>query len=94
MQRRPVAKNKPSDSILHGTCVDISFEGKGVVKAEGDTYFVPGIFPGEEGDIAFDYGRAGAKFDKVVKLDKVSPDRIQPRCKICSACESQVHRIE
>ena len=81
-----VKKPKSITESVHGVCVDISFEGKGVVKAEGETYFVPGIFPGEEGDIAFDYSRGGAKFGKVIKLDKVSPNRIQPRCKICSAC--------
>ncbi|MBR1847347.1 MAG: 23S rRNA (uracil(1939)-C(5))-methyltransferase RlmD [Bacilli bacterium] len=86
MPRKSPQKIKNSSQILHGICVDISFEGKGVVKIDGDIYFVPGIFPGEEGDIAFDYSRGGAKFGKVIKLDKVSPNRIQPRCKICSAC--------
>ena len=81
-----MAKRPSIEKTIHGTCVDLSFEGKGVVKAEGQTYFVPGIFPGEEGDIAFEYSRAGANFGKVIRLDKVSPDRIQPRCKICSAC--------
>ena len=81
MKKTPQTRDK-----IHGTCVDISFEGKGVVKAEGEVYFVPGMFPGEEGDIAFSYSRAGAKFGKLIRLDKVSPDRVDPRCKICSAC--------
>lgn len=71
---------------IHVSCVDISFEGKGVCKDGKDVYFVPGMFPGEEGDIVFDYARAGSKFGKIVKLDKISPDRIEPRCKICSSC--------
>ena len=75
-----------SQNTFHGTCVDISFEGKGVVKNGKDVYFVPGVFPGEEGEFAFAYSRAGAKFARTVKLDVVSPDRVEPRCKICSAC--------
>ena len=84
----PKKKRKQYDpeSVFVGTCVDISFEGKGVVKSEGETYFVPGVFPGEEGEFAFTYSRSGAKFARTVKLTKVSPDRIEPRCKICSAC--------
>ena len=83
---KPVRKTGKPMHVLHGICVDLSHEGKGVFKSEGETYFVPGMFPGEEGDVEFAYARAGAKFGKIKKLDKVSPDRIDPRCKICSAC--------
>ncbi len=79
-------KRPLSRETVHGVCVDLSFEGKGVVKDGKDVYFVPGIFPGEEGDIEFSYMRAGQKFGRVVKLTKISPDRVEPRCKICSAC--------
>ena len=79
-------KSKAVNNTLKGTCIDISYEGKGVVKTQDGIFFVPGIFPGEEGEIAFAYSRNGAKFGNVVKLDKVSPNRIQPRCKICSSC--------
>ena len=79
-------KRPTSNIVIHGECVDLSFEGKGVFKSGEDLYFVPGMFPGEEGDIRFDYARAGVKFGKIVHLDKVSPHRIQPLCKICSSC--------
>ena len=79
-------KQKTIHSPIKGTCIDISYEGKGVVKTEDGIYFVPGMFPGEEGEIAFAYSRNGAKFGNVVKLDQVSLSRIQPRCKICSSC--------
>ena len=85
---KQLARRKPSTpgTPLQGTCVDISYEGKGVVKTEDGVYFVPGMFPGETGQIAFAYARAGVKFGRIVKLDTVSKDRVDPRCKICSAC--------
>ena len=76
----------PSSNVISGVCVGLSHEGKGVFKSDGEVYFVPGMFPGEEGEVAFSYARAGAKFGRVVSLTKVSPERVEPRCKICSAC--------
>ena len=72
--------------IVKGTCVDISSEGKGVVKVGKDIIFVDGLFPNEEADIEILYHRAGVSYGKVRKLYKLSPDRIQPRCKICTSC--------
>ena len=72
--------------IVKGTCVGISSEGKGVVKVNKDIIFVDGLFPGEEADIEILYQRAGVLFGKVKKLYKLSNDRIQPKCKVCTAC--------
>ena len=72
--------------IIKGTCVDLSSEGKGVVKNNKDIIFVDGLFPNEVADIEVLYHRAGVNFGKVVKLHKLSKDRIQPRCKICTSC--------
>ena len=72
--------------IIKGACVDLSSEGKGVVKNNKDIIFVDGLFPNEEADIEILYHRAGVNFGKVVKLHKLSKDRIQPRCKICTSC--------
>lgn len=82
MSKKPINDKE----IIHVSCVDISYEGKGVCKNGKDVYFVPSIFPGEEGDIIFSYSRNGAKFGKLVRLDVVSPFRKEPRCKVCSAC--------
>lgn len=43
-----------------GRCVDLSFEGKGVVKLSYGTIFVDGLFPGEEEEIEIEYKRAGS----------------------------------
>ena len=73
-------------NIIRGKCVDISSEGKGVVKVGKDIYFVDGLFIGEEADIEVLYQRAGVYFAKVKKLHTLSKDRIQPKCKVCTSC--------
>ena len=60
-----------------GKCIDLSFEGKGVVKTLYGVCFVDGLFPGEEAYIQINYKRAGSFFGKVTKLNKKSPDRRQ-----------------
>ena len=72
--------------IVKGKAIDLSSEGKGVVKYHNDILFVDGLFPGEEADIEILYHRAGVYFGKVKKLYNLSRDRIQPRCKICTSC--------
>ena len=72
--------------IIKGKCIDISSEGKGVVKAGRDIIFCDGLFPNEEADIEILYQRAGVYFGKVRKLYTISKNRIQPKCKICTAC--------
>lgn len=71
---------------VKGKCVDLSFEGKGVVKLSYGTVFVDGLFPGEEAEIEILYKRAGNYFGKVARLITKSPDRIQPKCGVCTAC--------
>jgi len=71
---------------ITGKCVDLSFEGKGVVKLSYGTVFVDGLFPGEEAEIEIQYKRAGSYFGKVYRLISKSPDRIQPKCGVCTAC--------
>lgn len=72
--------------LIHGKCIDISSEGKGVVKVGRDIIFCDGLFPSEEADIEILYRRAGVLFGKVRKLTTISKDRIQPRCKVCTSC--------
>ena len=72
--------------VINGVCVDLSSEGKGVIKNGRDIIFVDGLFPGEKADVEVLYYRAGVSFGKVKKLYNLSKERIQPRCKICTSC--------
>lgn len=79
-------KNGLVKETLSGVCVDLTYEGYGVFKHGKDVVFVMGMFPGDEGEIQVEYRRAGQTYGKVKKLTKTSPARINPECKICSAC--------
>ena len=72
--------------LIKGTAIDLSSEGKGVVKYRNDIVFVDGLFPDEEADIEILYQRAGVYFGKVKHLYRISKERIQPKCKICTSC--------
>jgi len=71
---------------FHAACTDLTYEGKGVCHDGNDVVFVDGMFPGDEGDVRITYRRNGQLFGEVAHLNKSSGDRIEPRCKICSAC--------
>ncbi len=72
--------------IVRGKCIDLSFEGKGVLKSDIGIVFVDGLFIGEEADVKVLYRRNGALFGKVHHLITKSKDRIQPLCGVCTAC--------
>ncbi len=76
----------PNFKPFIGKCIDISFEGKGVVKTLYGTCFVDGLFLNEEAEIEILYKRAGSFFGKVRRLISKSPERIQPLCGVCTAC--------
>ncbi len=79
-------KTNSAKETFHGKCQDLSYEGFGVVRHDKEIVFVEGMFPSEEGDIEITYRKAGQWFGKVKHLDVISPDRIEPRCKLCRAC--------
>lgn len=71
---------------ITGECLDLSFEGKGVVRDGDRTIFVTGMFPGDKGEVDILYKRNGVFFGRIHKLSELSPDRIKPVCKVCTAC--------
>ena len=72
--------------IIKGKCVDISSEGKGVIKTVYGVIFVDALLLGEEAEIEVTYARKGVAYGKIKKLLKISEDRIQPLCPISTSC--------
>lgn len=74
------------NNIVRGTCVDISSEGKGVIKTVYGVIFVDALLLGEEAEIEVTYARKGVAYGKIKRLIKMSEDRIQPLCPVSTAC--------
>ena len=77
---------KPQDIKVTGKCIDYSHDGQGVVKIDGKPLFVNGLLLGEEGEFAITYQTKDVSWGKIVKLTKLSPDRITPLCPVATAC--------
>jgi len=67
-------------------CVDVSFEGKGVVFVGDNAIFVNSLLPGDYGEIEVSYRRNGVYFANLVSLIEPSNDRVAPRCPIHGVC--------
>lgn len=72
--------------IINGTCLDLSSEGKGVIKYQGDVIFCDGLFIDENADVEIIYSRAKVYYGKIKKLNVISKYRIQPKCPVCTSC--------
>jgi 23S rRNA (uracil1939-C5)-methyltransferase len=79
-------KNGFIKRTVNTKCLDLTYEGKGVCKDSGEVIFVEGMFPGDEGDIEVSYRRGGQLYGTLLKLKTLSPDRINPKCKVATAC--------
>ena len=77
---------KQIKNIITGKCVDISSEGKGVIKTVYGVIFVDALLLGEEAEIEVTYARKGVAYGKIKRLITKSIDRIQPLCPISTSC--------
>ena len=73
-------------NIIKGKCVDLSSEGKGLIKTVYGVIFVDSLLLGEEAEIEVTYARKGVAYGKIVKLLSMSKDRISPLCPVSTAC--------
>ncbi|HKM02376.1 MAG TPA: 23S rRNA (uracil(1939)-C(5))-methyltransferase RlmD [Bacilli bacterium] len=66
--------------------IDYTHDGLGVAKIDGFTIFVQNLIIGEEAEVEITFVKKSFLVGKIVKLLKISPDRIQPLCPIATAC--------
>lgn len=82
---------KKNDKI-QGICIGYTNEGLGVVKIEGFPFFVKGILEQEEAELVITMMKKSYGYAKVIKLMKVSKERMTPSCpvaKMCGGCQLQ-----
>jgi len=80
-----------SNTII-GTCIDYTHDGKGVVKIDKMPIFVDNLIIGEEAEILITKKEKKFGYGRVLKLIKVSENRVKPRCenyKYCGGCHLQ-----
>lgn len=81
--QRSAAKQRQGERSepFSGSVRDLNSQGHGVVaRDDGHVFFVPGVWPGEEGvfEVTGTKGRIG--FAQALKLTHPSPDRVDPPC--------------
>lgn len=81
-------KKKKSFNLgtITGTCVDYTFDGKGIVKTPTKPCFVDALIVGENADIKLNYQKSEFYYGKILKLHNLSPNRIKPLCPVSTAC--------
>ncbi len=86
-------KKKPFKTFtFEGKCIDLSHDGKGVVKYQGIPGFIENILIDEEAIIEVTYLKKDRFFGRVKEITKKSPHRVKPRCgvfKECGGCALQ-----
>ena len=75
-----------------GTCIDYTYDGKGIIKKDGRVIFVDDVIKGEEVEIEIIYESKNQTLGRLVKIIKPSPDRVKPFCSLskdCGGCSLQ-----
>ncbi|MDD2965766.1 MAG: 23S rRNA (uracil(1939)-C(5))-methyltransferase RlmD [Bacteroidales bacterium] len=82
---------KKNDYFI-GTCSDLTHDGRGVVKHENFTYFVPGMLINETGNIKVIKMLKNYGVGRLIELSIPSKHRQEPRCPVykqCGGCSLQ-----
>ncbi|MDD8048128.1 MAG: 23S rRNA (uracil(1939)-C(5))-methyltransferase RlmD [Thomasclavelia sp.] len=74
------------NDYFRGECVDMSHDGKGIVKYDGFTYFVDGMIIGEIGKIKVIKMLKRYGLGRLLELTSTSEYRINPKCHVFQGC--------
>ena len=81
-----MSRKKVNRDPRQGEVLDLSHDGRGVLRHEGKTVFVPDVLPGES--ITYRAMRRKRSFDEgeLLELHTRHPDRVEPRCRHFGTC--------
>ncbi|WP_294578400.1 23S rRNA (uracil(1939)-C(5))-methyltransferase RlmD [uncultured Thomasclavelia sp.] len=74
------------NDYFYGECVDLTYDGQGIVKVDNFTYFVKGMLVGETGKLKVIKVLKNYAIARLIELDQVSPYRSEPKCAVFKAC--------
>ena len=66
--------------------MDYTFDGKGIVKGEGQTVFVPNVIRGEKVKVEIVHKSNNQTLGVAKEFIKASPCRVTPKCKLSKEC--------
>ena len=81
---------------VFGVCSGYTSDGHGVVKIDGFPLFVKGMMDKESGELVVTLVKKSYGFARLLKLDKVNEERVNPACPIakqCGGCQLQLSLI-
>ena len=65
---------------------DLTAEGAGVARIDGQVVFVPGVIPGELCQIRIDHIGRSCAYASLVKVETASEHRVKPACRYFGSC--------
>ena len=74
------------NEIYEVLCLDVTNQGYGVVRIDGQVVFVPGLLKEEKARIKIVKVLKKYAFGKIEELQIVSKDRVEPKCPNASQC--------
>lgn len=74
------------NEIYEVLCLDVTNQGYGVVRIDGQVVFVPGLLKEEKARIKIVKVLKKYAFGKIEELQIVSKDRVEPKCPYASRC--------
>lgn len=86
-------KNKTLPIIENVAIVDIAAEGKAIARVDDRVVFVPFVVPGDVVDVELRRKRKKFAEGKVIRIIKLSDNRIEPFCEhfgVCGGCKWQM----
>jgi 23S rRNA (uracil1939-C5)-methyltransferase len=81
---RPAAISRSAEAVAEIT--DLAHDGRGVARVDGKVVFIIGALPGERVRYRLRHRRRAADSAERVAIERVSPDRVTPRCIHFDAC--------
>ena len=77
---------------MRATVDDLAHDGVGIVRVDGEAYFVRGVLPGETIEFTRQKKRRGRRNGALLRVLDASPHRVAPRCEyfgVCGGCAEQ-----
>jgi 23S rRNA (uracil1939-C5)-methyltransferase len=74
------------NTVFEGECFDLSRQGYGICRQEGQVVFVPDLLPGEKADIVIVHAGKSHSIGKVKRRITTSKERTAPACPHASSC--------